>query len=412
MLLAVVVLFIVAAAAAWWRLPALHPAQLWLTVWSIVLAGFGLHLLPYSPLADTTLALIVLCSAAFVAAAYAAGRLTRVSPRPSPIAAWHVEWAAAVLVAMALVGCALFVAQAVRDAGLRDALLTSSAVRQSVREGAYALTVKYVYFAFAAAAMCGVAAGEVRAHRWGWAAAACAMVLSIYFATGRATLVVAGIAAVVGYLMAADVHLRGRRLLTAGALAGLAPLIIFLGMGQLIGKTFENSELTTVRSVFTEHRSTRILATPYMYMTAPIGALNALVQRPPPDRSEGCAMLSAVCGALSHAGLDTRPTPAIRPFTASPIPWNTYTAIDDGIRDFGYAGAPFVFAALGLVCGTLWALARARRRWAIAVYAVLSTAIVVSAGSNTFAAAHVLGAIVLMLLSLAAAMMLARAATR
>ena len=141
-----------------------------------------------------------------------------------------------------------------------------------------------------------------------------------------------------------------------------------------------------------------------MYVSAPIGALNVLVLDPPEDRSDGCAMLSAACSVMARAGLDARPTRPIRPFTADPIPWNTYTALDDAIRDVGINGAPIVFALLGALCGWLWAWARGGRAWAMAVYAVISTAILGSAGSNSFAAAHVVGAIAVLLVSLAAAM--------
>jgi len=405
MLTLTVVLFVVATAVAWKRLAPLHPAQLWLTAWSLALGLFALQLLPYKSLADKTLVLIVIASAAFVGAACLASRMTRT--QRTAAGARQVEWAAGALLVVALVGCALFVVQAVVNVGIRDALLTSPTVRQAVQAGEYALTIKYVYVALAAAAMCGVAAGLLPARRGRWLIAAGMAVACIYFATGRATVVVAGVAAAVGFLVAADVRLSLRRVLVGAIAAGLLSLTVFSVMGQIIGKTYENSDLVTVRSFFTEHPSAELLATPYMYATAPIGALNVLVRNPPADRSDGCAMLSAVCSALSWAGVQTRPLRPVRPFTADPIAWNTYTALDDVIRDIGTPGVPVVFAALGLLCGWLWACARGGHPEAMAVYAVMSTAIVTSAGSNSFAAAHVLGAVTFVLVSLAAAMVLA-----
>jgi oligosaccharide repeat unit polymerase len=403
MLVLIVVVFVVAGAAAWWRLEFAHPAQLWLTVWSIALGLFALHLLPYAQIADETLLWIAVASIAFVGAALVASRLPALRS-PSRIGAQQVEWAAALVLVTALAGCALFVAQAALDAGLRNALFTSQAVRQAVQDGAYAVTIKYLYFAIAAAAMCSVAAGVVSERRWRWIAGAGAAVACTYFATGRSTVVVAGIAASVGFLLAAAPRLGLRRLVLAAGGAALMSLAIFMAMGQLIGKTYENSDLGSVRSFFTEHPRAEALATPYMYASAPIGALNVLLRRPPEDKSDGCAMFSSVCSALSHAGLDTRPVPPIRPFTANPIPWNTYTALDDVIRDVGVTGVPIIFGMLGLVCGWLFAVARGGRPWAIAGYAVLSTAIITSPGANTFAAAHIIGAITIMLVSLRVAM--------
>lgn len=405
MLVLIVIVFAVATAIAWWRLDPAHPAQLWLTVWFLALGLFALRLLPYEPVSSQTLVFIVSASVAFAGATFVGSRLY--APRTRPyIGIQEVQRAAAWLLGAALVGCALFVAQAVRDAGFRDALLTSPSVRQSVQDGAYAVTVKYVYFALAAAAMCGVAAGIVPERRGRWVLAAAVAVLSTYFATGRSTVVVTGIAATVAFLVAMKPRLSLRRLLLGAAAAGLLSLAVFSVMGQLIGKTFENSDLGSVRSFFTEHPKAKSLSTPYMYASAPIGALNVLVREPPADKTDGCAMFSAVCSALSRGGLDVRPLPPIRQFTAEPIPWNTYTALDDVIRDTGSIGVPIAFGLLGLLCGWLWAAARAGRVWGIVVYGVLSTAIITSAGSNTFAAAHVLGAIAIMLVSLAATMIL------
>ena len=298
------------------------------------------------------------------------------------------------------------------NVGIRDAVLTSQNLRAPVQAGDYALTVKYLYFALAAAAMCGIAAGVRPDRRRRWLAAAAVAVASTYFATGRATVVVAGLAASVGFLVAAGSRFPLRRALLGVTLAGVVSLGVFMLMGQLIGKTYENSGLGTVRSFFTDHPSAGALATPYMYVSAPIGALNVLVLDPPGERSDGCAMLSVACSVMARAGVDAHPTRAIRPFTDAPIPWNTYTALDDSIRDVGIAAAPIVFAVLGALCGWLWACARRGRPWAIGVYAVISTAILGSAGSNSFAAPHVVGAIAILLVSLGAAMAFQTLASR
>jgi len=411
MLVLIVVLFVAASAVAWWRLDLVHPAQLWLTVWSLALGLFALHLLPYDTISGETLLWITAASLAFVGATLVAPRLPTPGA-PSRIGPQQVQWAAALLLAAALVGCALFVAQAVLDVGPRAALFTSWTLRAAVHEGAYAVTVKYLYVAIAAAAMCGVAAGVASERRRWWLAAAGAAVASTYFATGRSTLVITGIAASVAFLVTARPRLVGRRLVLWAGGAALLSVTVFLVMGQLIGKTYGNSDLGSVRSFFTEHPHAQSLGTAYMYASAPIGALDVLVRKPPQDKSDGCAMFSAVCSALSRAGLDTRPVQPIRPFTAEPIPWNTYTALDDVIRDVGVRGVPIIFGLLGLLCGWLFAVTREGRPWAIAIYAVLSTAIITSVGANTFAAAHILGAITIMLVSLPAAMVLSMLASR
>ena len=82
MLILTVSLFAAATAIAWWRLAPLHPAQLWLTVWTLGLGLLALRLLPYRPLADKTLVLIAISSLAFVVASYLAGRF--LPPRRGP----------------------------------------------------------------------------------------------------------------------------------------------------------------------------------------------------------------------------------------------------------------------------------------------------------------------------------------
>ena len=404
MLIATVALFAAAAGLAWWRLGLLHPAQLWLTAWTLALGLASLHLLPYAPVADKTLALVAASSLAFVGASCLGGRFRPAPGGPRIVGAREVEWAGAALLAVALLGCALFVAQAIRDVGLRDSVLTSQTLRQPVQDGAYAVTVKYLYFALAAATMCAIAAGLRRERRRAWLVAAGVAVASTYFATGRATVVVCGLAATVAFVVASRARVRPGRAAIAVVATGLASLAVFVLMGQLIGKTYANSGLGTMRSFFSEHPRTSALATPYMYFSAPIGALNALVRHPPVDKSDGCAMLSVACTVISHAGIDARPTRPIRPFTAAPIPWNTYTALDDAIRDVGIDKAPIVFAVLGLLCGWLWARATRGRVWGIAVYAIVGTAILGSAGSSSFGSAHILGAVAIVLVSLPAAM--------
>ena len=396
------------------RLPFLHPLQLWSVPWALATGLFALHLLPYRPLSVSTAALIAVCTACFALGLVLAAKL-----RPGAVAAGvlrimprnhsdprAVELAAALACLLTFVGLALFLAELVARFGLKDALVSSADVRVALSNGAAAVTIKYLYAGYAAAALCGVAAALVddsRRRRW-WLGLGAIAVAAQYFNTGRSNVVLAAIVLIV----AESVARRRRppaRIIAAGSAALVAFLLgIFTVGGAIIGKTLDNSPLRTVASPLTEHELLRPLALPYLYATAPIPALDVQAAvAASTDHAFGCATLSVLCRIGARAGLDVAPEPAIRPFTGRPLPWNTYTAIDLPLIDGGPAFAAVFFVVVGWLAGTLWHAARQGFAAATVLYALYSSVLAYSSTQNNFLAPHVVGACLLAVLLIATA---------
>jgi hypothetical protein len=294
-----------------------------------------------------------------------------------------------------------FLVQATAHYGIKAVLTNSVNLRTAIGAGALALTIKYVYAALAATVLCALIAGSTPASRLKWAAAAVLSASSTYFSTGRATLVLAATAGFVGFLLARRRPLSRMQLIAGAALVGALSLTIFLAGGQLVGKTFENNpSLQAVPSTFTAHREWSLFALPYEYASAPIAALDVQVDATRTwGSSHGCAALSEACRVLNRIGFDVHGVSRVRPFTAEPLRWNTYTALDVPLLDGGLAFAIPIVGLIGLLLGALWSLARRRSLLAASAYAILSPAALTSSGSFSFTAPHFLGAIFIALAS-------------
>ena len=389
---------VVAAAAASARFPPLHPSQLWLLPWAGALTLFALHLLPYQDLSGATIALIACSAAAFCGGALAGDwalrkAFARRSASPGPTAELSV--AAALTVAATAVGVVLFLAQIAASFGLRAALVTSADVRIALSTGTASLTIKYIYFAFAGAALTGLAAGQARTarERFAWTVAALFCVGSQYFSTGRSNVLLAGVAGATAYVLALRPSLSKVKLGLAIALVSLLTLPLFLGMGALLGKTYAASEISTFRNFFNEHPSVEQFATPYQYVSAPIPSLNEVVAVTDTwGRADGCASFQVVCSTLSRLGLGVVPEPKLSAFTGEPSSWNTFTALYAPLVDFGPYLAVLVLALEGAAVGLVWGWACTRRPEGIACYACLSPAVAYSIVENSLLAPHLIGA--------------------
>ena len=154
---------IAAAVIAYARLPFLHPVPLWLTPWSIVALLYSLDLLPYVRLSTATVILVVSGSAAFIGGSILGDAWSDASRRETPHPplatgepqAWPTSRGGCPC-------CHHYVRPAgcVLDASVslvwrvRQALLSSQDVRFALGEGTAGLTIKYIYFAFAASSLC------------------------------------------------------------------------------------------------------------------------------------------------------------------------------------------------------------------------------------------------------------------
>jgi hypothetical protein len=415
MLLLLVLL--VAAVVAVVALPPLHPAQIWAFVWALAVSAYSLRLFPYLQLGVLAQVLIGCASLGFMSGALLGEHLgrravSRLEVRRGPSQMVDLPLAGRIAFALTLLGLIGFLLQAEHSYGLRAALVSSPDVRQAVKTGAFNITIKYVYAAVAASVLCGACAA-IGPHRRRWVLAGGFAVSSTYFTTGRSTVVAATVSALCAYALARPSLPSKRSIILGGCAVAIVAIGIFTIGGSLIGKTFNNSELATIDSTFERHASLRSAALPYEYMSAPIAAFGlevGLANHLP--RTTGCAFFGYICSILRHAGLEVEPLRAVRPFTAAPLKWNTYTSLDAPLLDGGpWLVVPAAILA-GILSGLTWAAARRRRLFGLVCYAALTPAIVTAAGSNNFTAPLLLGAMVVALGALLIAQMINRPDTR
>ncbi len=397
---------LVLAASSFALLPPLHPAQLWSMSWFIAVLLYVPRLLPYRSLSWSTTIIAGAAAIAFVLGSLGAERWVGASGRgrgPSrPLNYTTVRSAAAAAAILALLGVGAFVASAASSYGVHNTLTASQRLRTAIYGGALAVQVKYVWAALAAVTLCSIAAGLAPRRRsqglWLLAAAGCGA--SIYFATGRATLVTALVIGSVAYFSTRPRRLRRRRFIAGTAILIAASLAIFIAGGQLIGKTYaNNADLQSVPSFFTRHPSFSGLALAYQYVSAPVAALDVQVRSTTDwGDARGCAAATELCTVLRRLGMHVVPIARIRPFTAPPLIWNTYTGLDVPLMDWGKVLAVPVVGLLGAICGMLWVWARRRLTVGLLTYSVAAAAIVGSWTTFTFTAPHIVGAVIISLL--------------
>jgi hypothetical protein len=399
-------ILLVTAVVAVGRLPPLHPAQLWTVPWTIAVGLYSLRLLPYRSLSTTTVVVAAASSLAFVAGALAGEHwLAPRTRRPSkPFQYGTVRTAAIGAALLTGVGVSVFVASAAASYGLHDTITASYRLRLAIDGGALTVQIKYVWAALASVALCSMAAGlaPTRRSTQVWLLLAGCSVASIYFATGRATIVSAIVIALVAYLATRRTPV-GRRRFAVGVVAVAAvSLGIFIAGGQLIGKTFANdTDLRSVPSFFTRHQSFSGLALAYQYVSAPIAGLDVQVASSARvGGAGGCAVFTEVCRVLQKVGVPVTPVSRIRPFTAPPIVWNTYSGLDAPLIDWGRDLAVPMVGLLGIVCGLLWGWCRRRAGVGQILYSVEAAAIVGSWTTFTFTAPHIIGGLLIALVAI------------
>jgi len=387
------VAFTCAAGAALWWLTPLHPAQLWLLPWAAAADLLAIGLIPYAALSLRAAGLMLAGSAAFCIGALLCDAPTIGEHRRRHDDIRVVRLAAGTALVLLGVAMVAFLVQIAVGYGPRAVIVTSPDVRHAIGTGQFAITIKYVYLAFIAATLAGLAGAKATAalERRFWLAMIVVAAGTAYFSTGRSTIVLSAACGALGYLLARE-HLPTRKQLLAGiAVGGLVTFAVFSAGGAIIGKTLEGNALSQVRSAFTDHAVLRPFALPYQYATAPLVAFDAQVQvngiRP---KAEGCATLATFCSAGQAVGLPTSPEPDIEPFTAEPLPWNTFTALDRPLMDGGPLLVPFVLLMLGLGTGLLFRLMRRGKPLAQAAYPPMASAILYSSTQMNFFAPHIL----------------------
>lgn len=395
------------AAVSLKRFPAFHPAQLWSIPWALATLAYAMNLLPYREIRVSTAALIAMSVIGFVLGTDQARRRGVVLRGPSLGIAVRrgettqtpLEAAAVAAFLIAALWCAAFVIQVASQFGVANVLSADFVVRKAIGAGDFGPTIKYTYAALGSAALTATAAGRATAsrRRAAWLSVSAISVAMIYFATGRATLMAAAVAALVAYCLAANVEVSRRRLAIGAALTVAMAVAVFIAGSELSGKTFANNpELAILPSAFNDnHDLPDWMALPYQYVSAPVAAVDVqLSYTNGIGGSWGCATLPEACSGLQSLGFDVEPIDRIRPFTAHPLPWNTYTSIDAPALDFGWVLTAPVFFLIGLLSGGLWNRAEGGGSGAIAIYALLAPALITGFNVFNFTAPHVIGSMV------------------
>jgi hypothetical protein len=366
-------------------LPALHPIQIWTGSWALSLTMYALNLLPYRSLSWLTVALIcggtVTFSLGALAGEWTARRtfLRRPQAGPNTLSDAGIRFAARASLAAGAILLAVFLAQLTRRYGLVGALRVSHTVRLGFVSGAAPKSFVYSEFAVVGAALCSLAAVQAvdRRSRRRWLLACACAIGSLYFSTARQLVADALIVAVVVFVLANSRPLVRRRLIGVTATVALLTLVIFLGVGAIIGNTYQTSDESQFDNFFSRHPAISWVAPAYVDASAPIPALDIAVKVSRTwGRAHGCASAPFECRMLRHVGLDVEQQPLAPPFTQSPLPWNAYTFLGSVIIDGGTALVLVLVALCGLLIGVIWSLHRSRNTYGTLVYAFVVPALV------------------------------------
>jgi hypothetical protein len=273
-------------------------------------------------------------------------------------------------IGLLVVTLAAFIAQLISKYGIGRVLRISTEVK--------------LYLAIAATAMCGLTAARATARgtRLRWLTAAMVCAASVYFSTSRGFIAVAVIGGLAAFGLSRK-DLDFRSIAKVGLATGLVIFALFVGLGQVLGKTYENSSIGQFDNFFSRHSAVSSLALPYQDLTASIPALDLLVKASPTwGVTHGCATAPIACGALRKVGVHTLRVPVAGPFTKAPLQWNAYTFLDRFLIDAGPALTLLLVAMTGLFAGYWWARARADSAVCLIVYAIGLPALVAAYRQN------------------------------
>jgi oligosaccharide repeat unit polymerase len=367
------------------RLPPLHPIQIWSGSWTLSLTMYALKLLPYRSLSWLTVALICGGTVSFSVAVLAGewgGRRTflrdaRPQSRNPPTAAIRLAACASLLAGAVLL--AVFLAQVTQRYGLASMIRVSETVRMALVSGSAPKSFVYSEFAIVAAALCSLTATRTvdRASRRRWLLASACAVGSLYFSTSRQLVADALIIAVIVFLFARGGPIMRRRLIGITAGLALLTLVIFLGVGALIGNTYHTNDASQFDNFFSRNPAISWLAPAYVDASAPVPALDIAVRFSGTwGRSHGCATAPFECRMLRRAGLDVEQQPLAPAFTQTPLPWNAYTFLGTLLKDGGTALVLILVALCGLFLGIIWSLHRSGSTYGTLLYVFVVPALV------------------------------------
>jgi oligosaccharide repeat unit polymerase len=367
------------------RLPPLHPIQIWSASWTLALMLYALRLIPYRNLSWLTVVLICGGTLSFALGTLAGEGIGRrifsrdMRPPPQTLAPTAVRLAARASLLIGAVLLAVFLGQLTLRYGLVSTLRVSRPVRLALVSGAAPKSFLYARFAIVAAGLCSLAAvlAVDRASRRRWLLACACAISSLYFSTGRQLIVNALIVAVVVFVLASGRSIVRGRLISVTSRLALLTLVIFVGVGAVIGNTYQTNAESKFNNVFSRHAAISWLAPAYAHASAPIPALDIAVKVSSTwGRAYGCATAAFECRMLRHVGLNVDEEPPAPPFTQAPLPWNAYTFLGTLLNDGGTALLLVLVALCGSLIGVLWSLHRSGNAYGTILYAFSVPALV------------------------------------
>jgi oligosaccharide repeat unit polymerase len=376
------VLLLAVFAGSLMRLPALHPLQIWSGSWTISLTAYALRLLPYRHLSWLTVLLICGSTLIFALGALVGQRIDRLAAvkgaaaQRQALSPAGVRLAARISLIIGGLLLAVFLGDLARRYGVTSALRVSRNVRLALVSGSAPKAFAYSEFAIAASALCALAAAQAqhRASRRRWLLACACAVASLYFSTARQLVVDALIVALVVVALSSGWRVARGRLIALLLAVGIAALVVFIGVGAIIGNTYQTNDVSKFDNLFSRNSAISWAAPAYVDVSAPIPALEIAVHVSNTwGRAYGCATWPFECHMLHRLGLHVEQQPLRPPFTQFPLPWNAYTFLGSLLNDGGTALVLLLVGLCGALCGAIWSLHR------VSPYGTLAYAFVVPA---------------------------------
>lgn len=290
-------------------------------------------------------------------------------------------WTVTAAVAAALL--ALFLSQTVPTYGQSNLGSYLLNLRLSLGEGRVPLGFYYFYFAELLVPFSYLLSRRLPNRRWLFRAVAIVALLALLLTSARTNASKALLWTGVAWLID-PLRPRLRMRMAARAVVGvITGLVIFTLLGDLIGKSYENSSLAADQSVHSSRGIPAELALPYLYVVGPLPTLDQVVHEDTyatARDSGGAAVLRPVLQVLERVVPGVTAPAQQQAFRYIPYPFNTATFIGPVFSDWGLQGVVVVVFALGVVGG--WAQIRWRRDRSLANQLLLSL-IVVSAITST-----------------------------
>ncbi len=151
------------------------------------------------------------------------------------------------------------------------------------------------------------------------------------------------------------------RMVGVSAVTGLALLGLFVWIGNLVGKTFENN--VALQTCWRGPEWATELGVGYLYLTGNLPAFQAYIGSFQPGETSGMLTLAPLVKTLSFVfGAALRVPEEVREFMLIPLPFNTSTYLNLYWSDFGIPGVLLCPLVLGVLATLVYVNARATRR--------------------------------------------------